>query len=137
MPDPTLLLLMGLVAVMAIFMFRNSRKRQAEAHRLQEQMVPGVEVMTSHGIYGTLLSLDIEKNEAIVETTPGTRLRLHTQTITRVIEPEVPEPEDFDVPEPEDFGDATDDASGSSEPRFGERRDEPGSDRKPRDNNPE
>ena len=72
---------------MVIFMFRNSRKRKRDAEALQNKFVPGAEVMTQHGIYGTLISIDDEKNEAIIETTPGTRLRVHRQTISRVIDP--------------------------------------------------
>ena len=88
--DTNLLLNIGLFALLAvviIFMFRSSRKRKADAEKLQTQMAPGVEVMTQHGIYGTLISIDDEKNEAIIETTPGTRLRVHRQTLARVVEP--------------------------------------------------
>jgi preprotein translocase subunit YajC len=110
--DPTLIILVALVAVMAIFMFRNSRKRQADAQQLQERLVPGVEVMTTQGIYGVLISLDHEKNEAVIETTPGTRLRLHSQTVSRVVEPEVEESsvdaDELDSEEPDAKRDSTD-----------------------------
>ena len=43
--------------------------------------------MTQHGIFGTLVSIDDEKNEAVIETTPGTKLRVHRQVISRVIDP--------------------------------------------------
>ena len=72
---------------MIFFMFRNSRKRKRDAEELQSKIVPGAEVMTQHGIYGTLISVDDEKNEAIIETTPGTQLRVHRQTISRVVDP--------------------------------------------------
>ncbi|CAN5582319.1 hypothetical protein BH09ACT4_BH09ACT4_05320 [soil metagenome] len=86
--DPLTIGLFVLLAVVIIFMFRSSRKRRADAEKLQSTMVPGVEVMTQHGIYGTLVSLDEDKNEAIIETTPGTKLRVHRQTLARVVEPE-------------------------------------------------
>lgn len=79
--------LVAVFAVMIFFMFRNSRKRRRDQEEMQAKLVPGVEVMTSHGIFGTIVSIDDEKNEAILETTPGTRLRLHRQTLTRVVEP--------------------------------------------------
>ncbi len=110
--DPTLIILVALVAVMAIFMFRNSRKRRADAEQLQERLVPGVEVMTTQGIYGVLISLDHEKNEAVIETTPGTRLRLHSQTVNRVVEPEVEDSttggDELDADEPGTKRDSTD-----------------------------
>jgi preprotein translocase subunit YajC len=109
--DPLTIGLFVLLAVVIIFMFRSSRKRRADAEALQTQMVPGVEVMTQHGIYGTLVSLDEEKNEAVIETMPGTRLRVHRQTLARVVEPEA-----VVADEPELNTD-----SGSVEPEFGER----------------
>jgi preprotein translocase subunit YajC len=54
---------------------------------MQAKLQPGAEVMTQHGIFGTLISIDDEKNEAIIETTPGVRLRVHRQTVSRVVDP--------------------------------------------------
>jgi preprotein translocase subunit YajC len=113
------ILTIGLVvvfAVMLIFMFRNSRKRQREAQELQTKMVPGVEVMTSQGIFGTLISVDDDTNQAIIETTPGTQLRVHRQTLSKVVEPEAPA-EAGEVP----ADDVLETPEG--EPEFGERVD--------------
>jgi preprotein translocase subunit YajC len=123
--DSNLLLNIGLFALLAvviIFMFRSSRKRRADAEKLQTQMVPGVEVMTQHGIYGTLVSVDEEKNEAVIETTPGTRLRVHRQTLARVVEPD-------QVVSDADEAEAELEAG---EPEFGERAEEPKPKRAPR-----
>ena len=108
-------LTIGLVVVlviMVVFMVRNSRKRKRDAEELQSKFVPGAEVMTQPGIYGTLISVDEEKNEAIIETTPGTRLRVHRQTVARVIEPAEIDPE-RDV--------VADDEAPADEPAYGER----------------
>jgi preprotein translocase subunit YajC len=102
------------LAVMVIFMVRNSRKRKRDAEELQNKFVPGAEVMTQHGIYGTLISIDEEKNEAVIETTPGTRLRVHRQTVARVIDPVDIDPEKDIVHD--------DEAEASTEaPEYGER----------------
>ncbi|GAB3406511.1 hypothetical protein GCM10027515_21210 [Schumannella luteola] len=85
------LLYVALGAVLVVFIFlswRNSKKRQKEQTELKEKMVPGVEIMTSTGIYGTLLSVDDDKNEAVIETAPGQTLRVHKQTLLKVVEPE-------------------------------------------------
>jgi preprotein translocase subunit YajC len=87
--DPLTIGLFALLALMIFFMFRNSKKRQREAEALRERMVPGVEVMTQQGIYGTLLSLDTENNIAVIETTPGTSLRVHSQTLAKVVEDDI------------------------------------------------
>jgi preprotein translocase subunit YajC len=113
--DPLTIGLVLLLVVMVVFMIRNSRKRKRDAEELKNKFVPGAEVMTQHGIYGTLISVDDEKNEAILETTPGTRLRVHRQTIARVVEPQ-----DID-PEKDIVADDDTTAEPTGEPEYGER----------------
>lgn len=117
--DPLTIGLFVLLAVVIIFMFRSSRRRRADAEKLQTQMVPGVEVMTQHGIYGTLVSLDEEKNEAVIETTPGTKLRVHRQTLARVVEP------DEVVTDEEELEAEAGEITPADEPEFGERTEKP------------
>lgn len=109
--DPITLLMLAVLAVLIFFMFRNSRKRQRDAASLQEKMVVGAEVMTNSGVYGTLLSIDEEANQVMVETTPGTVLRLHRQTVARVVEHEVADVDDTEM----------NDTSEVDDPEFGER----------------
>jgi preprotein translocase subunit YajC len=126
--DFTLILLAGLLVVMIFFTWRSSRKRKADAEEMQTKLQPGAEIMTQHGILGTLISLDDEKNEAIVETTPGTRLRVHRQVIVRVIDPEELEHADDDVVDEADVETSVevDDApADTTEPEFGERTEKP------------
>lgn len=128
MPDFTLILLAGLLVVMIFFTWRSSRKRKADAEEMQTKLQPGAEIMTQHGIFGTLISLDDENNEAIVETTPGTRLRVHRQVIVRVIDPEELENADDDVVDEADVETSVevDDApADTAEPEFGERTEKP------------
>jgi preprotein translocase subunit YajC len=87
--DATTLIMVLLLVVLVFFMFRNKRKRDAQQATLQSQMVPGVEVMLSFGVYGTLVSIDDEANIAEVEVSPGTVIRVHRQTLGRVVEPVV------------------------------------------------
>lgn len=86
--DPLLLVMIAVLALFVFFQFRSSKKRRADQEQLSTKMVPGAEIMTQFGVYGTLLSIDEEKNEALVETTPGTIIRLHRQTILKVVEDE-------------------------------------------------
>jgi len=128
--DPLTIGLVVLLAVMVIFMFRNSRKRKRDAEELREKFVPGAEVMTQHGIYGTLISIDEEKNEAIIETTPGTKLRVHRQTISRVIDPVEAEEDVVEEPAAPEVNE--DHAIQAGEPQYGERVDEAKPKRAPR-----
>jgi preprotein translocase subunit YajC len=86
---PFEIVLLALLAVMVFFMFRNSKKRRADQEALKDKMVPGAEVMTNFGLFGTLLSVDDDTNVASVETSPGTIVRVHRQTLSRVVEDEV------------------------------------------------
>jgi preprotein translocase subunit YajC len=124
--DPLTIGLVVLLGVMVIFMFRNSRKRKRDAEALQDKFVPGAEVMTQHGIYGTLISIDDEKNEAIIETTPGTRLRVHRQTISRVIDPVEAEEDVIEEPSGDELAASghelnQDHAIPAGDPQYGER----------------
>jgi preprotein translocase subunit YajC len=88
--DVYTIVLLALLAVMIFFMFRNSRKRKAEMEAVREKMVPGAEVMTNFGLFGTLISVDDETNVAAVETSPGTIVRVHRQTLSRVVDETTP-----------------------------------------------
>jgi preprotein translocase subunit YajC len=67
-----------------IFSSRRNRKRQAN---LREAIVPGVDVMTNFGLFGKLLSVDETTNVAEIETSPGTIVRVHRQTLSKVVTP--------------------------------------------------
>lgn len=88
--DPLTIIMLVVLAGLIFFMFRNSRKRQRDAAALREKIVPGAEVMTNFGLYGKLLSIDEDDNMALVETTPGTIVKVHRQTIARIVEPTEP-----------------------------------------------
>jgi preprotein translocase subunit YajC len=115
--DPLLIVIAVALAVFIFFQYRNSKKRQRETAERQSQMVPGVEIMTNYGVYGTLLSVDEDTNIALIETTPGTTLKIHRQTILKVVEPEsetVAEEPDADTAAPSEA------PAEAVEPEFGE-----------------
>jgi len=104
--------MLGVLVLLVIFMFRNSRKRQKAAQELQEKVAPGAEVMTNFGLFGTIVSIDTDDNKVVLETGPGSTATVHRQTIARVIDPVAETPADEA---------ATD--SALEEPEFGERID--------------
>lgn len=131
--DPLTIGLFVLLAIVIIFMFRNSRKRRAEAEELQTKMVPGAEVMTQTGIFGTLISIDDDTNQAIIETTPGTKLRVHRQVLARVVEPDEAAPaDDAATPPARRVQLNEDNAMPAGDPQYGERVDETKPKRAPR-----
>ncbi len=118
------LALIAIAGVLIVFMFLSSRRRRRDAEAQREKIVPGVEVMTSQGIFGMLISIDTDKNEAIIETTPGTKLRVHSQTIAKVVEDE-PVAVEEDAAEPSGMKLNESSVAPMGEPEFGERDDKP------------
>jgi preprotein translocase subunit YajC len=88
--DLTTLMMVAVLALMVIFMIRNSRKQKADREALVAKVVKGANVMTTSGIFGTVLSIDVEQNEILLETTPGTKLRIHRQAVTSIVEKSAP-----------------------------------------------
>lgn len=84
--DPLTIVMLAILAMLIFFMVRNSRKRKEELAKLQDKMVPGAEVMTNFGLFGTLVSIDEENNVAVLETSPGNEVRVHRQTLARVVD---------------------------------------------------
>ncbi len=85
--DPLSIGMLAILAVLIFFMFRNGQKRKKDMAEKQSKVVPGAEVMTNFGVFGTILSVNDDKVE--VETSPGNVLTVHRQTIVRFLDDEV------------------------------------------------
>ena len=91
------LILFGLLAVMLVFMFMNTRKRQRQMKEQQEEKaaktVPGVKVLLQGGLYGTVVSYDPVNLDqpAQIELAPGVVIEVHSQAILRIVEDDVVE----------------------------------------------
>ncbi len=86
-------LLIWLVALAAIFyllILRPSRRRQQQAHQVQSRLVPGAEVVTSSGLYGTVSA--VEDDVVVLEVAPGVTNRYAKQAIMRVLTPDEERP---------------------------------------------
>ncbi len=86
-------LTIGMIVVLAVlvfFMWRNSRKRRADQAKIAESMVPGAEVMTNFGLFGKVASFDSVSNTAELEVAPGVTIKVHRQTLVRVVDPAAP-----------------------------------------------
>lgn len=125
------------LAVLVFFVFRSSRRRKAQAEELATQMVPGAAVMTSFGLYGTIVSIDDVAATAELEIAPGTVVKVHKQTLSKVVSTEpVAEGTPRSVEEAMEIANReaaereaaeqasiADSVSGDMEPEFGERVD--------------
>ena len=93
--DPFSLFMIAALGLLIYFMFRNSRRQRQAQQELQEKLVPGAEVMTSFGLYATVVAIDDETNVATIDAGSGTTLRVHRQVLTKVVDDEpVDEPGD-------------------------------------------
>ena len=85
--DLMTILLLVIFAFFIFTMFRRNKKAQAQQAEMRTKFVPGVEVMTSFGLYGRILSVDDAENKVLLELSPGTTATVHRQAVSKVIEP--------------------------------------------------
>jgi len=91
--DPISLFMIAILGMLIYFMIRNSRKQRKTQEELQEKLKPGADVMTSFGLYAHLLELDDENNVATLDVGSGVLIKVHRQTLTKVVEDEPSEVE--------------------------------------------
>ncbi|HEV8013559.1 MAG TPA: preprotein translocase subunit YajC [Pontimonas sp.] len=91
--DPISLFMIAILGMLIYFMIRNSRKQRKTQEELQEKLKPGADVMTSFGLYARLLELDDENNIATLDVGKGVLIKVHRQTVTKVVEDEPTEVE--------------------------------------------
>ncbi|TFI48377.1 preprotein translocase subunit YajC, partial [Micrococcus endophyticus] len=82
-----MLIAFAMLAVMLFLSFRKGKKVQQQQAEMRSTLAPGVEVMTGAGIFGTVVSVDAENHRVTIETAPGTRMDVHLQGVTNVVEP--------------------------------------------------
>ena len=131
--DPLSIGMLAILAVLIFFMFRNGQTRKKDMEEKQSKVVPGAEVMTNFGVFGTILSVNDDKVQ--VETSPGNVLTVHRQTIVRFLDDEPAPVEEADEVDETVVDDAPEQINEDSaaypaepvafptEPEFGERID--------------
>lgn len=85
--NPSLILMVGLFAVLILMMIRGRKKVSKQQETLKEKTVPGAKVMTNSGIFGSVVRID-EQDRVELEVAPGVVLTVHRQAIAQFIEPE-------------------------------------------------
>ncbi|MFT4299484.1 MAG: preprotein translocase subunit YajC [Aeromicrobium sp.] len=102
MPESTGLLLMLLAMVLAFWLFivRPARKSQQQYRELQEDLEPGVQVVTVSGVFAEVVAL--EDTEARLQIADGVEIRVLRQAIARVVPVETGEEPQVDTAETKD-----------------------------------
>lgn len=117
-PNTAQLLFFGVILVVIVaMMFRNGRKRQRMAAEMTTGLRPGAEIMTSSGIFGTILAIDEDENRITLRTGPTSELTVHRQAVGRIVTPVAHDGAQLNGT-PVELGDAA----------FGERVDDAGTD---------
>lgn len=88
--DPFFIIMLAVFGLLIFFMFRRSKKAQQEQQKRRSSLAPGQEIMTSAGIFGTVVSVNHDENKVVLELSPGTNVTVHVQAIGQVIEPTEP-----------------------------------------------
>jgi preprotein translocase subunit YajC len=94
--SPIVLLLLLGMPVMLFLMMRSQRKKAAQQQKLQSSAGIGSEVMTSAGIFGTIVDEDEDEGTIILEIAPGTQIKLIRGAIARVVSEDDEDEEDDD-----------------------------------------
>jgi preprotein translocase subunit YajC len=93
------ILLFVMLAVFVFMMFRRNKKTQQQQAELQSKFGPGVEVMTSFGLFGRIVEINDAENKVTLELSPGNTATVHRQAVTKIVEPVVAAEEPSIVPD--------------------------------------
>ncbi|MGO4186659.1 preprotein translocase subunit YajC [Pseudarthrobacter sp. TAF60_1] len=83
------IVLFAMLGIFIFMMFRRNKKTKEQQATLQSQFEPGVEVMTSFGLFGRIVSMDDAENKVVLELSPGNLATVHRQAVTKIVEPAV------------------------------------------------
>jgi preprotein translocase subunit YajC len=73
MDSNSLILIVVFFGIMIFMNMRSSRKRKAEAEKMQTQLVPGAKIVLLSGIVGTVVSVN---DENVILTTAGSQIEV-------------------------------------------------------------
>jgi preprotein translocase subunit YajC len=94
----TLILFLALPVVLFLMM-RSQRRKAAQQQALQRAAEIGDEIMTTSGIFGTIVDEDEDQGTVVVQIAPGTNITMIRAGIARVVtedEDDIPDEGDDD-----------------------------------------
>jgi preprotein translocase subunit YajC len=94
-----------IIAVIFIFMVvAPGRRRAREAQTMRSTLAPGVDVVTTAGVYGRVDSIDTEQGTVDLEVSDGVIVRFASQAVARVISSDAAADADSDTDADTDAG---------------------------------
>lgn len=92
------------------FLMRSQKKKVQAQQALQQQAEIGDEILTTSGIYGTIVDADDDEGTVLIEIAPGTTIKMVRAGIARRLADDLEEYYEDD--EPADVVDPDDNAEG-------------------------
>lgn len=83
------LIFLGVAFVLMVVVFRRSSQQRREYTTTQNQIAPGVTIMTTSGMYATILEVDDQR--VTLQTGPGQTSQWDRRAIGRIIQAVEPE----------------------------------------------
>ncbi|MGP0223080.1 preprotein translocase subunit YajC [Paenarthrobacter sp. NCHU4564] len=80
------ILLFVMLGLFVFMMFRKNKKTQQQQAEMQSKFAPGVDVMTSFGLFGRIVSIDDAENKVVLELSPGNEATVHRQAVTKILD---------------------------------------------------
>ena len=90
-----MLIMLAVLALLFFMMIRRSRKAMKTQQEQRASLEPGMQVMTTFGLYGTIVEVDRDDNKVVIELSPGQYATVHLQAVGQVVE----EPTADELPE--------------------------------------
>lgn len=90
-----MLLMLAVLGLLFFMMIRRSRKAMKTQQQQRASLEPGMEVMTTFGLYGTIIDLDHDDNKVVLEIAPGQFATVHLQAVGQVVEETEPEADEL------------------------------------------
>lgn len=101
----TLLLLVALMIFAYFILIRPQRARMKQLQQTQASLTPGAEVMTTAGLFATII--DFDDDTVTLETAPGVHNRYVRAAVARIVTP-VQQPDEIDEDVDGEFDQAAD-----------------------------
>ena len=86
--DPAALLFYAVLGLgLYLLLIRPQRARARAMAHVRSQLAPGACVMTTAGIYATVLDVDSDDDSLLLQVSPGVPVRFATAAVVRIVEP--------------------------------------------------
>src|SRR5699024_11543520 len=81
-----MLLMLAVRGLLFFMMLRRNRKAMRKQQEQRSSLQPGMDVMTTFGLYGSVVDIGKESNKATLELAPGQNATIHLQAFGHAVE---------------------------------------------------